>query len=115
MIQNPAMAQFAAAINALNSESVFAAKYAEGTNKKLYWEHCFEDSMNLIAKLPTVAAKIYNNLYRNGADIGILSESCDWSKNYTNMIGYEDEQFTELMRLYLTIHSDHEGGNVRKG
>jgi len=106
------MAQFAAAINALNSESVFAAKYAEGTNKKLYWEHCFEDSMNLIAKLPTVAAKIYNNLYRNGADIGILSENCDWSKNYTNMIGYEDEQFTELMRLYLTIHSDHEGGNV---
>merc|ERR1711970_1597825 len=39
------MAQFAAAINALNSESVFAAKYAEGTNKKLYWEHCFEDSV----------------------------------------------------------------------
>merc|ERR1719394_370618 len=28
------------------------------------------------------------------------------------MIGYKDEMFTELMRLYLTIHSDHEGGNV---
>jgi citrate synthase len=28
------------------------------------------------------------------------------------MIGYKDPVFTELMRLYLTIHSDHEGGNV---
>lgn len=28
------------------------------------------------------------------------------------MLGYTDAQFTELMRLYLTIHSDHEGGNV---
>ena len=26
--------------------------------------------------------------------------------------GYEGKTFTELMRLYLTIHSDHEGGNV---
>merc|ERR1719309_789964 len=43
--------------------------------------------MDLIAKLPVVAATIYNNLYRDGL-------------------------FTELMRLYLTIHSDHEGGNV---
>ena len=28
------------------------------------------------------------------------------------MLGYDDAEFMELMRLYLTIHSDHEGGNV---
>lgn len=28
------------------------------------------------------------------------------------MLGYDNPQFIELMRLYLTIHSDHEGGNV---
>ena len=28
------------------------------------------------------------------------------------MLGFEDEGFKELMRLYLTIHADHEGGNV---
>jgi len=106
------MAQFSAAINALNSESIFAAEYAKGTHKSKYWDHCFEDSMNLIAKLPAVAAKIYNNLYRNGKELGVLDGSLDWSKNFTNMIGYDDPQFTELMRLYLTIHSDHEGGNV---
>merc|ERR1712048_592295 len=68
--------------------------------------------MNLLAKLPTVAAKIYNNMYRDGASLGVIDNSADWSKNFTNMIGYNDPQFTELMRLYLTIHSDHEGGNV---
>ena len=28
----------------------------------------------------------------------------DWSANFCEMIGYKDPQFTELMRLYLTIH-----------
>lgn len=28
------------------------------------------------------------------------------------MLGYDDPLFAELMRLYLVIHSDHEGGNV---
>lgn len=28
------------------------------------------------------------------------------------MLGFEDESFRELMRLYMTIHADHEGGNV---
>lgn len=27
-------------------------------------------------------------------------------------MGFDDPQFYDLMRLYLTIHSDHEGGNV---
>jgi citrate synthase len=27
-------------------------------------------------------------------------------------MGYDDEGTKELMRLYMTIHSDHEGGNV---
>ncbi|KAK1327573.1 hypothetical protein QTO34_013079 [Cnephaeus nilssonii] len=35
----------------------------------------------------------------------------DWSHNSTTL-GYTDAQFTELMHLCLTIHSDQEGGNV---
>ncbi|KAL4700767.1 hypothetical protein H8959_014771 [Pygathrix nigripes] len=69
-------------------------------------------SMDLIAKLPCIAAKIYRNLYREGSGIGAIDSNLDWSHNFTNMLGYTDSQFTELMRLYLTIHSDHEGGNV---
>jgi len=106
------MAQFSAAIAAMNSESKFGKAYSEGVHKTKYWETNFEDSMDLIAKLPVVAATIYNNLYRDGATPCPIDTSKDWSYNFTEMIGYKDPMFTELMRLYLTIHSDHEGGNV---
>jgi len=106
------MSQFAAAITALNSESKFAKAYGDGIHKSKYWEPAYEDSMDLIAKLPVVAATIYNNLFKEGATPCPIDPEKDWSYNFTEMIGYKDPMFTELMRLYLTIHSDHEGGNV---
>merc|ERR1712121_483662 len=106
------MAQFCSAIAALNSESKFAKAYEKGIHKSKYWEDTFEDAMDLIAKLPVVAATIYNNLYREGAVPCPPDPAKDWSQNFAEMIGYKDPMFTELMRLYLTIHSDHEGGNV---
>merc|ERR1712001_815895 len=106
------MSQFAAAISALNTESLFAKSYSEGIHKSKYWDATYEDSMNLIAKLPVVAATIYNNLYRDGAAPCPIDATKDLSHNFTSMIEYEDPRFTELMRLYLTIHSDHEGGNA---
>jgi citrate synthase len=105
------MTQFVIAIMALQTESVFAKKYAEGLNKKDYWEAIFDDSMNLIARLPRVAAYIYRRKYKNGDHIqpnGLL----DWAGNFAHMLGYKNETFHELMRLYMTIHADHEGGNV---
>jgi len=60
--------------------------------------------MDLIAKLPTIAALIYRNLYRDGTSVGAIDPSKDWSANFASMLGYENPQFTELMRLYLTIH-----------
>src|SRR5580692_8677878 len=105
------MTQFVVAIMALQTESQFAKKYAEGLNKKDYWEAIFDDSMNLIARLPRVAAYIYRRKYKNGDHIqpnGLL----DWAGNFAHMLGYKDGTFHELMRLYMTIHADHEGGNV---
>ena len=60
--------------------------------------------MDLIAKLPVMAAMIYRNLYRDGTSVGAIDPSKDWSANFTSMLGYEDKDFTDLMRLYLTIH-----------
>ena len=105
------MTQFVVAIMALQTESQFAKKYAAGMNKKDYWSAVFDDSMDLIARLPRVAAYIYRRKYKNGIHIqpnGLL----DWAGNFAHMMGFEDESFRELMRLYMTIHSDHEGGNV---
>ena len=105
------MTQFVVAIMALQTESQFAKRYATGLNKKEYWDAVFDDSMDLIARLPRVAAYIYRRKYKKGEHIqpnGLL----DWSGNFAHMMGYEDEGFMELMRLYMTIHADHEGGNV---
>jgi citrate synthase len=105
------MTQFVVAIMALQTESKFAAKYAKGLNKKDYWDAVFDDSMDLIARLPRVAAYIYRRKYKKEDHIhpdGLL----DWAGNFAHMLGYEDETFRELMRLYMTIHADHEGGNV---
>ncbi|KAK0086023.1 hypothetical protein PV325_004046 [Microctonus aethiopoides] len=106
------MTQFSAAITILNSESEFVKAYSSGTKKALYWESVYEDSMNLIAKLPVIAATIYRNTYKNGKGLGSVDSGKDWSWNFANMLGYDNKEFIELMRLYLTIHSDHEGGNV---
>ncbi|MCM5528989.1 citrate (Si)-synthase, eukaryotic [Parasegetibacter sp. NRK P23] len=105
------MTQFVTAIMALQTESSFAKRYAAGMNKKEYWDAAFDDSMDLIARLPRVAAYIYRRKYRNGDHIqpnGLL----DWAGNFAHMMGYSNESFKELMRLYMTIHADHEAGNV---
>jgi citrate synthase len=105
------MTQFVVAIMALQTESKFAEKYAKGLAKKDYWDAVFDDSMDLIARLPRVAAYIYRRKYKDEDHIhpnGLL----DWAGNFAHMLGYEDETFRELMRLYMTIHADHEGGNV---
>lgn len=107
------MAQLIAAAAALNTESKFAQGYASGKMKKAsYWEYAYEDATALLAKLPTIAAIIYRNLYRDGSNVGVIDPKKDWSANFAAMLGYDDKMFTELLRLYLVIHSDHEGGNV---
>ena len=54
------------AITALQSESKFAKAYADGVHKTKYWESVYEDSMDLIAKLPPIAAAIYRNSFHDG-------------------------------------------------
>ncbi len=105
------MTMFVVGVMALQTESNFAKAYSKGINKKDYWDPIYDDSMDLIARLPRIAAYIYRRKYKNNEHIqpnGLL----DWAGNFAHMMGYEDESFKELMRLYMTIHADHEGGNV---
>eukprot|EP01130_Rhizamoeba_saxonica_P001292 TRINITY_DN11171_c0_g1_i1.p1 TRINITY_DN11171_c0_g1~~TRINITY_DN11171_c0_g1_i1.p1 ORF type:complete len:467 (+),score=100.32 TRINITY_DN11171_c0_g1_i1:50-1450(+) len=105
------MSQFSSALTALNTDSLFAEAYTNGVNKKELWDHAYEDSLNLIANLPLITARIYRNVYKNGEHIP-FNPALDYGQNYANMLGFDNEQFEDLMRLYLVIHSDHEGGNV---
>ena len=105
------MSQLSIGVLALQTESEFVKAYQKGVARDLWWESALEDSLNLIARIPQVAAMIYRNKYRDGK-LGEISKSADLSENFCRMLGYHDEKFWELMRLYLTIHCDHEGGNV---
>lgn len=105
------MTQLSIGIVSMQSESVFAKRYAEGMSKSDYWDATYEDAMNLIAKLPRVAAYIYRRTYHDGNHIE-PDHSLDWAANFAHMLGMEDKDFKSLMRLYLTIHADHEGGNA---
>ncbi|KAK5254405.1 citrate synthase [Exophiala xenobiotica] len=105
------MTQLSCAVAALNSESLFAKKYAEGLNKAAYWEPTFEDSINLLAKLPRVAAAIFD---KAAIDMPIDKDQ-DWAYNFATLLGKpgkDNEGFQDLLRLYLALHGDHEGGNV---
>jgi len=105
------MTQFNIAINALQTDSVFAKAYQDGVSKAKYWEYAYEDTLNLVARLPHICSVIYRNTYKGGSLIP-SNPKLDWAANFAHMLGFEDPKFWELMRLYLSIHSDHEGGNV---
>jgi citrate synthase len=106
------MTLFSQALLALQPASVFARKYSDGAVKPDYWRYYLEDSLNLSAKLPQLAALVYNWKYRNGEQAR-PDPHLDWSANFAAMIGKgENEDYKDLMRLFFVLHSDHEGANV---
>jgi citrate synthase len=105
------MTQYISGVLAMQTESEFAKAYRKGISKKDYWDYVYEDSMNLIARLPRIAAYIYRRKYKNGVHIE-PNHKLDWAANFAHMLGYESFDVKRLMRLYMTIHADHEGGNV---
>jgi citrate synthase len=105
------MTLFTLAILTLQRESLFSAQYHAGLKKDAYWEPMLEDSMNLVAKLPEIAAFIYRLKYKAG-DIISPDPQLDWGGNFAHMMGVQDPLYKELARLYFILHSDHESGNV---
>jgi len=107
------MAMFNTAILVMQKESEYAKRYAEGMTKDQYWEATYDDAINIIAKLPAIGAYVYRKRFNKGPRIE-SDKSADWGKNYAHMLGLPDPegQLSMLMRLYLNLHCDHEGGNV---
>jgi len=105
------MTQFSLGILTLQKESIFTERYRTGMSKMEYWDPMYEDVMNLLGKLPAIAAYVYRRSYKGDKHIP-ADPKLDWGGNLAHMIGVEHPAFKELMRLYLVIHSDHEGGNV---
>ncbi len=105
------MMMFSMAVLGLQRESSFAKQYTDGMRKEAYWEPMLEDSLNLTAKLPEIAAYIYRLKYKN-ADFIPANPGLDWGANFAHMVGVSDGNYADLSRLYFLLHSDHESGNV---
>lgn len=107
------MAMLNTAILVMERESIFRKKYNEGLKKDLFWEATLDDALNLIARITSVAAGVYRMRYNKG-DLIPPKKGLDWAANYVHMLGLPDPNgdFTKLIQLYLTLHSDHESGNV---
>jgi citrate synthase len=101
------------AVLALESGSKFAKAYHDGVKKDTYWESTLEDSLDLTAKLPVIAAFIYRYKYFNETKKPKYNPRQDYGTNFARMMGVNDRKgYAELARLYFILHSDHESGNV---
>ncbi len=107
------MAMLDCAILAMENESAFRKRYSEGMHKTEYWEPTLDDAMRLMGTIHTIAAGVYRIRYKKGALIE-PSKRLDWAADYAKMLGLPPKkgETARMMRLYLTLHCDHEGGNV---
>lgn len=125
------MTQFGIAVASLNANSSFAAAYERGIKKTEYWTYTLEDSLDLIAKLPSIAARIYYNIRNPGRasssdsaaslvvnpNLDLVGElhvhnssrmSKNYVGNYVEQMGLGGNQsLTEYLRLYIALHGTH--------
>ncbi len=106
------MTQLSMGVLSMQKDSKFANAYRNGIGKAKYWEHYYEDSMDIIARLPRLAALIYNNVFKNGKKTPELNPDLHIAQNFGNMLGLTDPNFHNIISHYLVLHADHEGGNV---
>jgi citrate synthase len=105
------MVMLSVGILALQKDSKFAAFYNSGKfNKMVAWESVYEDATDIVARIPIIAAFIYNLKYRGDKQIAI-DPTLDLGANFAHMIG-QSEQYKDVARMYFILHSDHESGNV---
>ena len=76
------MTQLGMGVAALNHDSAFAAAYEKGIKKTDYWTYAYEDSINLLAKLPALAARIYRNIYKTGEELPGVNKDLDLVGGY---------------------------------
>jgi citrate synthase len=105
------MMLFSLAVLALQNQSVFAKQYHAGLKKDDYWIPMLEDSLNLTAKLPSIAAYIYHCKYKT-CGYKEPDPALDWGANFAHMMGVPSPEYEDLSRLYFILHSDHESGNA---
>jgi len=108
------MTMLSTAVLVMERDSIFRRRYNLGMPKEEYWEAALQDALNLLGKLPIIAGGIYRLRFGKGEILKAISRHKDWAGCYAEALGVENLQgeFADFLRLYLVLHSDHEGGNV---
>lgn len=103
----------AAAVLVLSRESRLVRQYDEGMPREACWEPMLDDALDLLARLPAIAAGVYRKRYNKGPRVR-PKPGLSWAGNYARMLGIPDAggEFADLVRLYLVLHADHGAGNV---
>jgi len=109
------MTQFVSGIMAMQTESIFAKKYAEGMSKKDYWHYMYEDALNLISALPFIASYIYRRKYKSLQKI----EAQPFKVDSKNKIGCGDifgatffYHFLQTNDLQISIQKANKAGAI---
>jgi citrate synthase len=107
------MSMLDTAILTMEAESEFRRQYNNGIGKEDLWRPVLEDCLKVIGTIHTIAAGIYRMKYKKG-DLIEPSKKLDWAADYAKMLGLPQKkgETAAMMRMYMVLHSDHEGGNV---
>lgn len=107
------MAMLSLGVLAMERESTFRQAFQQGVPRSELWKFWLDDCLTLLGRLTTLAAGIYRLRFHRSEPL-LPNPELDWASNYATLLGLPDPtgQFRDLIRLYLVLHSDHEGGNV---
>jgi citrate synthase len=107
------MTMLSIAMLTMRSHSHLDAAIAKGVDKQRHWEAMLEDALNVLARLPVIAAWIYRVALLKKPPI-VQSRQKGITERYAEMLGfdYRDQRFCDFLRQFILVHSDHEGANA---
>ena len=107
------MVLLSAAMLAMQRESHFTRRYNQGLSREDHWEATLEDALDIIARLPVIAAQIYRTRLLGKAPIASAA-GLGFADNFAHMLGLNDPDgtFRAFLKQFIIVHSDHEGANA---
>lgn len=101
----PLLTQLSSVLLYLQPNSAYQKAFqANAITKGREWEFVYEDTLDIIAKLPYIAASIYKKQFQRGDSVE-GSPELDWSGNFAHMLGYNSFEFREYLRGYMTVYA----------
>ncbi|KAJ8676439.1 hypothetical protein QAD02_012226 [Eretmocerus hayati] len=111
----PPVARLAIALTALDADQHYRRAVKQGAMSYTYWEHIYEDSMELLASLPAIVALV-SSVEARPTPLAI--EKTDWVDFFLDCFHSATDSITEaqkqslgeFLRLFIAVNADDDGG-----